>query len=796
MDNNNDPNNDNDGDFEDIGRPLFLPADHPLTQNMQQAFNKQLSAEYERVHLEYLEKSANLKNLEKDKEDVGVQLYGLQQQLADMQLSFEAAHENYNNIQRIREENESRMGRLSENLEFREREISELTKKVDRASDELSRLNLSIKQVQDYNDQMRSEIKNMQRTTHRTEENIVDLEKDKKSQDILIDQLNEQIKRLSEQKAILEAQLKAQVKETSTAKEILTEAQIEMEKIMSSKKNLLNHWQNALFEIQKQDKNLQMLKETLKIQEELNIKITSEMNGVEKEITQVNEKMTFLTDMSTRLEHARENWKTQNQDLGHRRKKVDQTIVILKESQQATESQIRELDRDKSNLQHKIDIIENSIMKLHTETKNKEEEIINKLSQHKTIDKTNHNLLKQTFKLGNQLEEKNVEFENLKNEMARVELDILNTEEQLIELEKRRKEVETDRKNHEKDVTEFEGQVKENHDIHEKKMHDVAKYNRDYEKALQKQNFISKGPTEANINHIRKETEELNQDHNKLKGKFINDQKQYVILEQDCFKVETEIVELRRKGNILEQKKIRLHSKYEGHVKEIKRIQNALKNFENDMNKLNDFLADNFDKAMNLQNDNINIDSEFIQKLKELEKDSVKLEVDIDRLKESKAELLSDIVESERQILLWERKIQLEKEMQEKLDPNFGQSEIKNLKKQIHLLELQIDDVRKNQDQQIISIERAVYKRESIQLKYTNRGKKDLKKRKSKLRVTLGSPTKIAKQIQILKSTINQASKGLKETDKNLRAKENELENVRRTINARSTIRQSSPMRS
>ena len=51
---------------------------------------------------------------------------------------------------------------------------------------------------------------------------------------------------------------------------------------------------------------------------------------------------------------------------------------------------------------------------------------------------------------------------------------------------------------------------------------------------------------------------------------------------------------------------------------------------------------------MNLQNDNINIDSEFIQKLKELEKESVRLEVDIDRLKESKAELLSEIVESER----------------------------------------------------------------------------------------------------------------------------------------------------
>lgn len=46
-----------------------------------------------------------------------------------------------------------------------------------------------------------------------------------------------------------------------------------------------------------------------------------------------------------------------------------------------------------------------------------------------------------------------------------------------------------------------------------------------------------------------------------------------------------------------------------------------------------------------------------------MEKEAVRYEVQIDKLKEEKADLLSEIVESERQILLWERKIVLEKEM-------------------------------------------------------------------------------------------------------------------------------------
>lgn len=94
------------------------------------------------------------------------------------------------------------------------------------------------------------------------------------------------------------------------------------------------------------------------------------------------------------------------------------------------------------------------------------------------------------------------------------------------------------------------------------------------------------------------------------------------------------------------------------------------------MNKLNDAIYRNKEKQTKLDNENFNIKSEFVEKLKELEKESVKLEVDIDSLKEEKADLLAEIVESERQILLWERKIQLEKEMQDALDPTVGQNEI------------------------------------------------------------------------------------------------------------------------
>lgn len=49
---------------------------------------------------------------------------------------------------------------------------------------------------------MKSEIAVTRRTTYRAEEAVVKLEKDKKEQDRLADSMNEQVKRLNEQKAI------------------------------------------------------------------------------------------------------------------------------------------------------------------------------------------------------------------------------------------------------------------------------------------------------------------------------------------------------------------------------------------------------------------------------------------------------------------------------------------------------------------------------------------------------------------------------------------------------------------
>merc|ERR1711998_643568 len=87
-----------------------------------------------------------------------------------------------------------------------------------------------------------------------------------------------------------------------------------------------------------------------------------------------------------------------------------------------------------------------------------------------------------------------------------------------------------------------------------------------------------------------------------------------------------------------------------------------------------------------------------------------------------KQQLHIDITESEKQIMLIERKIQLAKETIEALDPNVGRAENTKMKQEIHRMELRHVQLKKKQEQMIKEMEEAIYRKEQIK----NKGKTKL----------------------------------------------------------------------
>ena len=331
------------------------------------------------------------------------------------------------------------------------------------------------------------------------------------------------------------------------------------------------------------------------------------------------------------------------------------------------------MDQEQTNVQSKNDVIDKSIMQLHTKTKAIRDDIISHASQQKTIEKSSANLLKQTKVAYENISKKEVEIENYANEISRVRLDNLNTETQNDVLQKKLDDLIGELKEKEADVMQVEKSIKDRLLKIQQKTLQVDRLNRECANLKGRgDGDEDKGPAENMRDNIKKQIKEVDDETTNVQKDWITSQIDHIKRVEEKNKIDRKNDDLRTQKAILDQKKIRINSEVEGHNKNITKLEVAQKNQVFEMNKLNDLIYQNNERQERLTNDNFNIEMEFKQKLKEMENESIKLENQITQLKEQKSDILIEVIEAEKQILLWERKYQLEKEMQDALDPTIG----------------------------------------------------------------------------------------------------------------------------
>merc|ERR1712070_841142 len=78
---------------------------------------------------------------------------------------------------------------------------------------------------------------------------------------------------------------------------------------------------------------------------------------------------------------------------------------------------------------------------------------------------------------------------------------------------------------------------------------------------------------------------------------------------------------------------------------------------------------------------------------------------------------MGDVVEAEKQIMLIDKKIALERETQAALDPEVGAAEVRAMQREIHRMRLRYAQLQRRQEQMITDMERAIYKRDNIEAK-------------------------------------------------------------------------------
>merc|ERR1712166_268353 len=272
--------------------PSMDPND-PLMRPVQEAMHKVLTGNHDKLSLGLRGQVEELRRVKVQREEGGVELYQVQQQLAKLQMSLERAHEQRN--------------------------------KLGKYEGELDKVNLTLRQVESYNEQMRDEIAVTRRATYKAESDIQSLEDKQKWQDLYIDSQHDKIKRLEEQLALYDAQLESQKQETKAAADTLHEASEEMQAINYEKRTLLQQWKSSLIALQRRDEALQQTEAELRNQRETLLTIETEISGYKKSIQQeqyTNERLTAtlgkLHAEITFIEHQLEETKEKRAKLNEK----------------------------------------------------------------------------------------------------------------------------------------------------------------------------------------------------------------------------------------------------------------------------------------------------------------------------------------------------------------------------------------------------------------------------------------------------------------------------------------------
>lgn len=694
-------------------------GNNPLMQRAQQALIKQLKESNYRLKTDLIAKIEDRKRVLQERELLGVQLYGLQQQLARTQVTLENAHNEYNGIVDSRLKEEEMLREVSKNNEEQVSLREEYRKQEKKYTAELDSLNETIRQIEKYNEEVKSEIAVTRRATYKAEQSMQQLERQKEDQDSLVDLLTRQIKELGENCELCKKQIEIQRNDSTDANSVLQDTVRELELISQEKHQLLIQWKAALSGLSRRDEALSQATQTLAMAEsavhDYDVQIESARRDMQKEQA-THETLVNLRD---RLENEL-GWVEESlTKIRVERDQLQERFTLLTKSLTQTDADAKKLDAIAKQINGDSDSVIQNLAVVRTERQKMEEELQTIFSTHSNVNKAVENLTKDQNKLLKSIHDKENEGNELENEIARTKVDKLNISTLNDQLKEQLSTVGKEVREKEALIGKYQLEIRQRNDEIEKKMYRTDRLNKKFEKMVESAGGEENlGPLENTIRNLGKEIDNANNECSELERDWLRRQTELVGVSSECDQIGDQNKEQQARLTILTQQQLRL-TKDLRDLKTNVKVANQLNiDLQKDVSKLNMLISVNHDQENQLQAANFIIEMDCVEELKDAERECVTLQGNINENKSAKLNLLDEIMEMERQALLWEKKIQLDKETREALDPTVGVQETADMEKEIHRMALRLEALKREQERLSVEMESSINKRTTIATRY------------------------------------------------------------------------------
>ncbi|NXF84076.1 CCD40 protein, partial [Sclerurus mexicanus] len=749
---------------------VVLDPEHPLMRRFQAALKNYITKQIEQVKLDLHDLRTATKDSKVQREELGVVLYEAQQQLAQLQVELEKSLERRSRAAAARQQLEEELEGLRDTYKQKCHNTDDERKKVSALQTQVEKLALQLFYMQNMDQDMHHKILLMKRSAKKAETEKFQAEVEKKKQDLLLDQLTRKAYELQEQIALSEAQFVAQAEDTKVTRQAVSEAALEVQAINMEKKRLINYWNSSLAGMKQRDEAYAATQELLSNYRRDLKALEGNIHGCGKSIRKEEEKNELLVTILNRFQN----------NANVTRKMIDHCLLQQEALRVETGTYTRVLhETEQALIRTKMDQAAhlNELASVRKDIEKKayvkeqiENEIMAKLQDQMISSKAAKHFAQLAAKLRRDKADLELHFYKVENDVAQIILNATNTNCRLTVLQKTLSEVDEEIKNISGLISCQESEIAKCKILAEKKGGIMCLYNKKLEMMLAQQGGQELGPLEIEINKLTKQIEECNCEVMTLQKYWLSEQKELVKLTREREEQINSLDELKKQITIMQQRKVRMENEIQQEIKEQKDIERHMKNMSNDLVKLNVLIKKNNSSFEELQHAKILTENEFVQSLKAAEKESMEMQERYSQLTEEKERLLNSIVEAEHQVLLWEKKIQLAKEMKEATGSGSEQGEIQAMKAEIRRMQVRYGQLLKQQEKVVRDMEASVSRRETIAIRGEAQNKADKHVTKNEFQQRKQELRKKIREAQENIFNCNQAILELKNTQESLRA--------------------------
>lgn len=691
-------------------------------RRVQEALKRQLTQQKAEVDEDLRAQKKSLQVEEKKREEVGVQLYTAQQQLVRLRAELEKAQDRYSDASQQRHETEEVLQQSKQELEAVSSKTGKARKAAASVQAEYDALHRDLVTVQQHAKELRGKVAVQKRAATKTSREQDEKEVAKQKQDLYIDRQNERVKALRNEIKIAKAQREAQAAELQEGAEAMQEAQMELDEIVLRRKELQRLWQSSLLGLQKRNDALAAMQAAVREQTQELLAKDRELGGAtqvlhslqdehEGLVERLSRQQTDLAQTERKLETVRMQGDEAKREYALMTKTLKQMETELAKAQQLANIRYTEAKMARE----KVDRV--SRAKLEEEGK-----LVKEVQGKLTVDKASKHTASAIQALRDSIAKQETALSQVENDVARraVEEELVTQKvaEQKAALKQQREMSEVLNES----LTKFEKEITANNTAIARKQAAVDQYNRKIAAAKAKLMAAGGGsadttPAEIEIKGLHEEITGNDAENAAKQRVWLSRQSELVQVEKASEDAISAVEELRTKHRVMSQKRLRVDNEIEGQREQLAKLQRGMAGLQTSLTRMSDMASKNTGMSRELQQSTQLMENEFLRLLKAEELESIKLQESLDVVMAEKAELLEKVMEAERTLLLWEKKITLAKETKASLNSAEGADEISSMKKEIHRMEVRYAGLQKQKEELIVEMERSVSRRENIHTK-------------------------------------------------------------------------------